>query len=79
MGRRKFVVTAEWDEEARVWVAESDDVPGLITEAATSDELIRKLEKLVPELLGIGGQLRKGRTGLLEIVTQFRTRGEIPQ
>jgi len=79
VGRRKFVVLAEWDEAARVWVAESEDVPGLITEAASADELIAKLQKLVPELLGVGGQLRKGRTGLLEIVTQFRARAEIPQ
>ncbi|MGH9394255.1 MAG: DUF1902 domain-containing protein, partial [Terriglobales bacterium] len=24
-------VRATWDPEARVWVAESDDVPGLVT------------------------------------------------
>jgi predicted RNase H-like HicB family nuclease len=78
VGRRKFVVTADWDEEARVWVAESGDVPGLVTQAASADELIAKLQKLVPELLGVGGQLRKGRTGQLEIVTQFRAHTEIP-
>jgi len=29
----KIQVKAFWDSDARVWVAESDDVPGLITEA----------------------------------------------
>jgi len=26
-----YFVRAEWDEEAKVWVATSDDVPGLVT------------------------------------------------
>lgn len=46
-----LVVRAFWDEEAQVWVAESDDVPGLVAEAATFEELLRELETLVPELL----------------------------
>jgi predicted RNase H-like HicB family nuclease len=78
VARRRYVVTAVWDEEARVWVAESDDVPGLITEAETSDELIRKLQTLVPELLELNGHLRKGRTAPLEIVAQFQARAELP-
>ena len=45
------VVIANWDEEAGVWVAESDDVPGLATEAATRDELVAKLRVMIPELL----------------------------
>ena len=44
-------VHADWDEEARVWVATSDDVAGLATEADTLDELLVKLRVLVPELL----------------------------
>ena len=35
-------VHAQWDDEANVWVASSDDVPGLVTEAATTEELIQK-------------------------------------
>ncbi|MCA3808422.1 MAG: DUF1902 domain-containing protein, partial [Burkholderia sp.] len=31
-------VSAFWDAEASVWVAESEDVPGLITEAESMDE-----------------------------------------
>src|SRR3990172_9101859 len=44
-------VRAEWDEEASVWVATSDDVPGLATEADTLEALSAKLDVLVPELL----------------------------
>lgn len=44
-------VKAVWDGEAQVWVAESDDVPGLITEAASETGLVEKLSVLIPELL----------------------------
>jgi len=39
-----------WDPEARVWVAESPDVPGLVTEAETLEALVEKLRALIPEL-----------------------------
>lgn len=42
---------AFWDDEARVWVAESDAIPGLVTEAETLEQLATKLERLIPELL----------------------------
>jgi predicted RNase H-like HicB family nuclease len=46
-----YTVHAEWDPEASVWVATSDDVPGLCTEAGTIDALAAKLRVMVPELL----------------------------
>jgi predicted RNase H-like HicB family nuclease len=48
---RTYIVTALWDAEAQIWVAESDDVPGLATGAATLDELVDKLNAMIPELL----------------------------
>lgn len=48
-------IRAEWDEEAGVWVATSDDVPGLATEAETLEALSVKLDTLVPELLDANG------------------------
>ena len=51
MINRSYVVSAAWDDEAQVWVAESDDVPGLIAEAASMPLLIEKLRNLIPELL----------------------------
>jgi predicted RNase H-like HicB family nuclease len=50
-----YFIRAEWDDEARVWVATSDDVPGLATEADTLEALSLKLESLVPELLDANG------------------------
>lgn len=48
---RVYEVLAEWDDEAGVWVATSEDVPGLATEAETAEALMEKLRVLVPELL----------------------------
>jgi predicted RNase H-like HicB family nuclease len=52
---KKIEVLALWDDEAGVWVASSDDVPGLITEAETTEILLEKLRVLVPELLELSG------------------------
>ena len=48
-------VHADWDAEAGVWVATSNDVPGLATEAETVEALIAKLESMIPELLAANG------------------------
>jgi len=47
----QFVVEAMWDDDAEVWVAQSEDVPGLVTEAGSRAILAEKLRTLVPELL----------------------------
>ena len=52
---KSLFIRAEWDEEAAVWVASSDDVPGLATEADTLEGLSKKLETLAPELLDLNG------------------------
>jgi len=46
-----FKVEAFWDSEAAVWVATSDDVPGLVTEASTIEVLTQKLRDIIPELI----------------------------
>ena len=50
-------VDAFWDEEAKVWVASSKDVPGLTTEADTMEHLMQKLKIIIPELLHANGLL----------------------
>ena len=54
-GRKPLVVNATWDDEAKVWVATSDDVPGLVTEAPSLDLLVPKLRNMIPELLDCNG------------------------
>jgi hypothetical protein len=50
-----YEVSVQWDSETGVWVVECDDVPGLIAEAASLDELMQKLKSLIPELLKLNG------------------------
>ena len=52
---RVYEVRAQWDGEAGVWVAETDDVPGLVAEAGSPSALAEKLRKLIPELLEVNG------------------------
>jgi predicted RNase H-like HicB family nuclease len=55
-------VEAFWDEEGHVWVASSNDVPGLITEADTMEHLMQKLKIVIPELLHANGLLNEPGT-----------------
>ena len=52
---KPFYVHAEWNDEAQVWVATSEAVPGLVTEAATTEALMDKLRAMIPELLAANG------------------------
>jgi predicted RNase H-like HicB family nuclease len=52
---KSLFIRAEWDSEASVWVATSDDVPGLVAEADTEEALLAKLHVLIPELLDANG------------------------
>jgi predicted RNase H-like HicB family nuclease len=56
----QYRVKAEWDTEAEVWVASSEDVPGLATGADTFEQLIEKLKVVIPELLEENGLLPAG-------------------
>jgi len=67
-----LLVRATWDDEARVWVAESDDVPGLVTEAPTTEQLLGKLRVLVPELL----ELNHCRPAADEVLVKLRANFE---
>jgi len=58
--KKVYQVLAQWDSEAGVWVAESEDVPGLAAEAESPNLLREKLRVLIPELLELNGVLEKG-------------------
>jgi len=59
MAQKPLFIRAEWDEEALVWVATSDDVPGLATEDNNMERLIEKLKILIPELLEANGIVKE--------------------
>ena len=69
MKGKPLFIRAEWDEEAMVWVATSDDVPGLATEAVTMEDLIEKLKVMIPELLMANNAVVEGEVPF-EIITR---------
>ena len=58
---RTYEVEARWDSAAGVWVAESDDVPGLVAEAESMNALVEKVRVLLPELLELNGAVEPGQ------------------
>jgi len=47
----KCTVKLIWDDEAHVWITDSNDVPGLFLESESFDILIEKVRAVAPELL----------------------------
>lgn len=54
---KAYTITCRWDDEAGVWYVAESNVPGLATGAESLDELVTKLEIVIPELLELNGQL----------------------
>ena len=52
----KYVINFSWDEEALVWIALSDDIPGLVLEHGSLDALIERVKVAAPELLSLNNQ-----------------------
>lgn len=55
MKKSAIIVRATWDEDARVWVAQTSDVAGLAAEAPTFEALREKVMAMLPELLELNG------------------------
>ena len=69
-----YEIRAQWDSDAGVWVAESDDVPGLVAEADSPKVLVQKLRVLIPELLELNGAV-SGRTASFHVLYQHEDSG----
>jgi predicted RNase H-like HicB family nuclease len=48
---RPIVIHADWDPEAAVWVATTNDLKGLVTESDTIEALRAKLPAMILDLL----------------------------
>jgi hypothetical protein len=46
-------VELDWDNEASVWTATSNDVPGLVLESGSLDALMERVKYAVPDLLNV--------------------------
>ena len=54
--RMNYQVKMIWDPESAVWIATSEDVPGLILESGPFDVLVERVRYAVPELLELNGE-----------------------
>jgi len=50
---KKYVINFKSDEKACVWIALSDDVPGLVLEHGSLDALMERVRVAVPEVLEV--------------------------
>lgn len=51
----EYIVKLSWDPDAAVWVATSEDIPGLVLESGSFDALIERVRFAAPELLALNG------------------------
>jgi hypothetical protein len=56
----RALIRVLWDSDTSVWVATSDDVPGLVVEASSFDDVVKEVRELAPELLDLNG-VSKGK------------------
>jgi hypothetical protein len=53
---RSITIDARWDAEASVWIATSNDVPGLVVEVDTWPTMIEEVRLVLPDLLELSGE-----------------------
>lgn len=51
----EYIINLLWDNEACVWVATGENIPGLALESGSLDALIERVRFAVPELLSLNG------------------------
>ena len=49
----ELTIKMTWDADACVWIAESEDVPGLVLESGSFDALLERVRFAVLELLAL--------------------------
>ena len=51
----EYTVQLNWDDDACVWTATSDDIPGLVLESGSLDALIERVRYAAAELIELDG------------------------
>ncbi len=49
----EYVINLTWDNDAAVWIATSNDIPGLVLESGSFDALLERVRNAAPELLAL--------------------------
>ena len=66
----EYIIDLLWDDEAAVWIAESNAIPGLVLESGSLDALIEKVKFAVPELLSLNNNQQQSINLLLKTERQ---------
>jgi hypothetical protein len=57
----EYVINFLWDDEESVWVAESENIQGLVLESGSLDALLEKVKVAVPELLQLNTKILRNK------------------
>lgn len=60
----EYIIKINWDSEAGVWIATSDDIRGLVLESGSIDALMERVRYAVPDLLQENNQIPHNQTTL---------------
>jgi hypothetical protein len=55
----EYIINTIWDNEARVWIATSENIPGLVLESGSLDALMERVRAAAPELLALNGTIEE--------------------
>lgn len=58
----EYIINLDWDSEACVWIATSDDIPGLVLESGSFDALVERVRFAAPELLALNNATKTPST-----------------
>lgn len=50
------IVDAWWDDDAKVWIATSPDIPGLVVETESWGAMVMEVPLVVDDLLDVRGE-----------------------
>ena len=59
----EYTINLTWDNEANVWTATSDDIPGLVLESGSFDALLERAKSAIQELLELDPAFRRDFLG----------------
>lgn len=68
----EYVIHLTWDNESSVWIATSDDIPGLVLESGSFDALLERTRIAIPELLALNSSIQSPLS--LSFVSERRER-----
>ena len=55
----EYTVYVTWDAQAAVWIAQSEDIPGMVLESGSFDALLERIRFAAPELLELNAIMKQ--------------------